>query len=118
MFVRAIVGVLVLLAAITVPLALLSANSFRSAILQQNLQEALDAEIGAIEGVELERYEIVSGGGKNQTLHLDIELKAVRQLSEQEAAGLQEQIAARLGRPVDVALSITPITRLKAPNSP
>ena len=117
-FVRAIVGVLVLLAAISVPLALLSANAFRSAILQQSLQEALDAEIGKMEGVELEMYEIVSGGGKNQTLHLDIELKAVRPLSEQEAADLQEQIAARLGHPVDLALSITPITRLKAPNSP
>jgi uncharacterized hydrophobic protein (TIGR00271 family) len=117
-FARALVGVLVLLAAISVPLAWLSVNSFRSTILQETLDRALAAEIGAMDGVALERYEMVAGKGQNQTLHLDVAVKSLRPLSEQEAADLQVQLAARLGRPVDLVLSVTPITQLKSSSGP
>ena len=117
-FVRAIVGVLVLLAAISVPLAWLSVNSVRSIALQQNIEEALAAWIGEMDGVALERYEVTAGDGKTEALRLSVEVKAARPLSEQKAAALQERIAARLGRPVDLVLSVTSITELRSPGEP
>jgi uncharacterized hydrophobic protein (TIGR00271 family) len=117
-FARAIVGVLVLLVAISVPLAWLSVNTFRSTNLQENVDKALAAEIGAMDGVALERYAIVADEGKNQALHLDVAVKALRPLSEQEAADLQERIAARLRRPVNLVLSVTLITQLRPPSGP
>jgi uncharacterized hydrophobic protein (TIGR00271 family) len=117
-FARAIVGVLVLLVAISVPLAWLSVNTFRSTNLQENVDKALAAEIGAMDGVALERYAIVADEGKNQALHLDVAVKALRPLSEREAADLQERIAARLRRPVNLVLSVTLITQLRPPSGP
>jgi uncharacterized membrane protein len=117
-FARAIVGVLVLLVAISVPLAWLSVSSFRSTILQENVDQALAAGIAALDGVTLERYDMVAGGGKNQALHLNVEVNATHPVSEQAAADLQKQLATRLGRPVDLVLSITHITQLKPPGGP
>jgi uncharacterized hydrophobic protein (TIGR00271 family) len=111
-FGRGILGVLVLLVVVSVPLSLLSIDSFRSAALQHSLQDTLAAEIDTLEGIELETFEIVDGHRRDQTLHLEVEVSALRPVSDQEAADLQEQLSSRLGRPVDLVLSITSITQL------
>jgi len=120
-FGRGIVGIFVLLIAVSVPLTLLSIHSFRSAALQQSVQEAVVSEIGAMEGVELEAWKIAADGqgtvaSDHEGLPLEIEVSATRPVSDQQAADLQERLARRLGRPVDLVLSVIPVTRLNPEN--
>jgi uncharacterized hydrophobic protein (TIGR00271 family) len=115
-FGRGIVGIFVLLVAVSVPLTLLSIDAFRSAALQQSAQEAVVYEIGAMEGVELEAWKIVAdpdSADGQEGLPLEVEVSAMRTLSDQEAADLQERLSGRLGRPVDLVLSVIPVTRLE-----
>jgi uncharacterized hydrophobic protein (TIGR00271 family) len=111
-FGRGILGVLVLLVVVSVALSLLSIDSFRSATLQHSLRGTLDAEIGQMEGVELETFAIADGYRQDQVLRLEVEVSALRPISAQEAADLQEALSSDLGRPVDLMLSITSITQL------
>jgi uncharacterized membrane protein len=117
-FGRGILGVLVLLVLVSVPLTLLSIDSFRSAALQQNLQKALATEIDEMEGVELEAFAVEADDGRDMPLRLLVEVSALRTVSAQETRDLQDRVAARLDRPVRLLLSITSITQLDSGQSP
>jgi uncharacterized membrane protein len=115
-FGRGILGVLVLLVLVSVPLTVLSIDSFRSTALQEDLQKALAAEIDQMEGVELEAFGVEADEGRGLPLRLLVEVSALRSLSDQEALDLQDELALRLGRPVHLVLSITSITQLDPEN--
>jgi uncharacterized membrane protein len=109
-FGRGIAGVLLLLVAVSIPLSLLTLNAFRSTLLREAIDKVVSEEVGMLEGVELDAWEIISGPG--ETLRLAVHAWAVHPVSHREMVDLQERVTRRLDRPLGLVLSITPITAL------
>jgi hypothetical protein len=107
-----ILGVIVLLVALTVPLGILTAQSVRQAILNRQLTNAIDSEMAAMTGVELENWEVVPSQPSDHTIHLQIVVRSSRTITYQEVVDLQERVAGRLQRAVALQLSVIPTTRL------
>jgi uncharacterized hydrophobic protein (TIGR00271 family) len=107
-----ILGIIAVLVALTVPLGILTAQSVRQAILNRQLTEAIDTEVGALTGVELESWQVVPAPPGDHTIHLEIVVRSSRSVTYQEVVDLQEQVAKRLQRPVALQLSVIPTTRL------
>jgi uncharacterized hydrophobic protein (TIGR00271 family) len=114
-FGRTVTGVIVLLLAVSVVLTVLTIDSARSKSLNHEIARILDAEVGAMEGVELDTWEVEQGAGA--VLSLYVRVHATREVSHQDIVDVQERVTARLGRPVALELAVTPITRL-APSVP
>ena len=117
-FSQGMIGTLALLVIVSGFLTVLTIDSIRQNQLQGRLQTALSAEIDEMTGVELASWTM--GEKRGRTLYLEIEVRAVRAVSHQEAVDLQERVAAHLRQPVALALSVTSITRLDplAPPAP
>jgi uncharacterized hydrophobic protein (TIGR00271 family) len=109
-FGRGVLGVLVLLIAVSIPLSLLTAASVRSNSLNRALQEALTAETSEMPGILLEGWHILSQDA--EVLRLEVQVRASRPVSRQDVADLQERVALHLQRPVALVLSVIPITQL------
>jgi uncharacterized hydrophobic protein (TIGR00271 family) len=107
-FGRSMIGVIALLVVVSTTLTILTVRSIRSAALTTAVQEALSAEIAQMEGIELNTWTTKSDSGA--TLHLQVQVQAVREMSQQEVLGLQERITDRLERPVALTLSVVPVT--------
>jgi uncharacterized hydrophobic protein (TIGR00271 family) len=109
-FGRSMLGVILLLVAVSVTLSVLTVSSLRSAWLRREIDVVLEAETRAIPGVELDTWDMLTGEGS--TLQLEVRVKAMGQVSHQQIVGLQKRVAERLGRPVALALSVIPVTQL------
>jgi uncharacterized hydrophobic protein (TIGR00271 family) len=119
-------GTIMLLAALTVPLALLSRQVVRQAILHEELSQAIRAEVATLNldgvermgRVELDDWQELESDGETVRLHLW--LRSPWAISYQEVVDLQEGLASRLGRSIELQLSVIPTTHLhaKAPPTP
>jgi uncharacterized hydrophobic protein (TIGR00271 family) len=109
-FAGGVVGVVVLLLAVTVPLGALTLNSIREAAFNRTLETVLEEEIAAMDRVELLDWSITQDD--SETLHLELEVRASRQPSHQSVVDLQKRVASRLQRTVALRLTVIPITQL------
>ncbi len=110
-FQRGAVWLLALLAVLSALLGILTVNSLRQAAFERAVQEVLAAEITAREGWELADWQIASR--EDDTLHLEIHIRASRQVLYQEMAHLQARLAERLQQPVALLFTVMPTTRLE-----
>ncbi len=112
-FGRGMIGILGLLTVLIAALAALTVHSLHTNALHRALQEALDAEVATMTGVELEEWRITAQEG--EVIHLEVSVRATHPLRHDDVRKLQERIAARLQRPVALTLSIVPVTRMQTP---
>lgn len=110
---RGVRSVAVLLLLVTLPLGLLTHQSLQEVRLRENIEATLQQEIAQETGAQLVSWQM-QGEAPDGTLHLDVTIRTLHSLSYQDAKLLQEQIAARLERPVALALSMVPTARLQA----
>jgi uncharacterized membrane protein len=110
-FGRSVIGVVVLLLAVSVVLTVLTVSSIRGTLLSSEIERVLDAETHAIEGVELDTWGMDDEDGA--TLRLYVRVRATGTVSRQDIIDMQERVAARLGRPIALRLSVTPVTQLE-----
>lgn len=110
-FQRGVVWMLALLAVLSALLGILTVNSLRQAAFKKAVQEVLTAEIAAREGWELADWQMT--GQENETLHLEVYIRASRQVPHQEMAELQTRLAERLQKPVALLLTVIPTTWLE-----
>jgi uncharacterized hydrophobic protein (TIGR00271 family) len=108
-FGRGFAGVLVLLILVSIALTALTVDSVRTASQRRTLQAALSTEIGQMDGVMLETWEIEKD---DETLRVQVAVKALHPISYSEADDLQQRVSLRLRRPVVLVLSVTQVTRL------
>ena len=113
MFSRSALGVAAMLVAVSIALTVLTVDLVRLTSLERQVLEALTAEMGAIEGLDLGSWQMADG--RQGALQLRVQVQAAREISERDALELQERVAARLGRPVELALSVVPVTHLRPP---
>jgi uncharacterized hydrophobic protein (TIGR00271 family) len=109
-FGRSMIGVAVLLLAVSITLTVLTVDWIRSTSLDRAIQESLSVEVGALGGVQLEGWEIIEDS--ETTLRLQVQVRATHNISYQDVVELQERVATRMRRPVALALSVIPVTRL------
>lgn len=115
-FGRSMVGVLALLLVVSTTLTVLTVSSVRSAASTAAVQDALVAEMYHVEGIELSTWTIRSDSGS--TLHLQVQVQASREMSQQEILGLQAGLTGRLQRPVALTLSVIPVTHYEPLSTP
>ena len=104
------IGILALLGTVSILLTALTVDTVLKNRLHQSIQSALDAEISEMDNVDLHNWHMNQDRGKD--LHLEVEVRAARPVSHQEAVELQGRVAARLRRPVALVLLVTDITHL------
>lgn len=109
-FAGGVVGVVVLLLAVTVPLGVLTVNSLHDAAFNRTLETVLEEEIGVMDKIELLDWQITEDDG--ETLHLALGVRTPRQPSHQSVVDLQKRVAGRLQRAVALRLTVIPITQL------
>lgn len=109
-FQQGVLGIGVLLVAVSVPLAALTVESVRAGILDRQVSRAVQAEVETMDGVELADWAIVPGD--DNSLHLEVRVRAARTLTYRETLDLQERLAGQLQRPVALLLTVIPATRL------
>jgi uncharacterized hydrophobic protein (TIGR00271 family) len=106
-----VLGIVLLLVAVTVPLGTLTFESLREASLNRQIERVLAEEIAAMQGVdwdgEWQRIELPDG-----TLQLDLAVRSRRSVSHSEVVDLQEEVANKLQRSVALRLDVIPSTRL------
>ena len=106
-----VLGIVLLLVAVTVPLGTLTFESLREAALNRRIENVLRDEIAAMQGVdwdgEWERAVLEDG-----TLQLDLAVRSRRSVSHSEVVDLQEQVASSLQQSVALRLDVIPSTRL------
>ena len=113
-------GTVLLLMAVTIPLALLSSQVVRQALFHEKLSRAIQEEVAAmnLEGVErLGRVELDSWQQletDGETIRLQLWLRSPWAISYREVVQLQEGLASRLSRPIELQLSVIPTTHLDA----
>jgi uncharacterized hydrophobic protein (TIGR00271 family) len=110
-FGRSMVGLLILLGIVSTILTLLTINTLLEHRTHQQLQTTIGTELEAMSGVELANWHIT--GEEGETLHLSIEVRAVRPITYQETVDLQDRIEIKLGRPVALRLSVTQVSQLE-----
>jgi len=105
-------GTILLLAAVTVALGILTGQSVRQAILERALDRAVRAEVAALHEVELVDWTLLPAEGGDDTLRLEVQVRSPRDVTHAEAVELQEQVAGRVQRPLALLLSVVPMARL------
>ncbi len=100
-------GMLVLI--VTIPLVVLTARVVDQAELTRKARAAVTTELQSLSDTQLVefRQEI-----QDDVLHLQVTLRASRQLTYQQVVELQSAIATRLQRPVSLQLIVVPTTKL------
>ncbi|MFC2037923.1 DUF389 domain-containing protein [Chloroflexota bacterium] len=118
-FQRGMVGTVLLLAAVTILLGILSVQSLRESAVNRALNQALEREIGAMYRVELESWEIVPAEDGDETVRVLVWVRSPRDVAYQEVVGLQERLesplarlAGQLNKQVVLVLSVIPTTQL------
>ena len=110
-FRRGVIGSLLLLVAVSVPLGILSVRSVREATLNRQVSQALNDEIGDLQGVDWDSdWEMTVE--EDGTLRLEVIVRSRRTVGHKEVVELQERLATRLQRPVALLLSVIPATSL------
>jgi uncharacterized hydrophobic protein (TIGR00271 family) len=112
-----VISTALLLMAVSLPLGWLTVNSLSSAALNRTIQAVLAEEIGDMHRVELVAWEkrapvLEEAVTDVETIHLEVQVRAVRTISHGEAVELQKSVAGRLQRPVALVLTVIPITQL------
>jgi uncharacterized hydrophobic protein (TIGR00271 family) len=107
-----VIGTVLLLAAVTIPLGILTAQSVRQAYANRAIDQAIREEVSAISSVELVDWVLLPGEGDDNTLRLEVRVRSPRTVTHAEAVELQEKVAGRLQQPVALLLSVIPTTRL------
>ncbi|MGD2206033.1 MAG: DUF389 domain-containing protein, partial [Anaerolineae bacterium] len=107
-----VLGTVLLLVAVTIPLGLLTAQSVKDVILKRELERAIKNEVAAMSRVELNEWEMLPTVDSDETLRLEIQVRSPRTIAHREVVQLQERLAGRLQRPVELLLSVIPTTRL------
>jgi len=107
---RGMRGVALLFLAITVPLALLTRQSIAQNHFEQAVATALYAEVTALPGGELVKWDYVK---EEELLQLSVTIRVLQTLTYTEARELQEQIAGRLDLPVALSLDMVPAKRMR-----
>lgn len=113
-----VLGTVLLLIAVTIPLAVLSGHSLRQVILNEKLRQAISSEVramsreelGSMGRVELDDWQRLEDNG--ETIRLQVWVRSPRAVSHREVVQLQERLAGRLQQPVALLLTVIPTTRL------
>jgi len=105
-------GTVLLLTVVTTLLAILTLRSLQDAALNRAISRAIEVEIGAMDRVDLEEWNLLQTEDDGDTLRLQIWVRSPRQVQHSEVVALQEQLAGRLQLPVELQLSVIPTTRL------
>jgi len=105
-----VLGTVVLLIAVSTALGILTINSLREAAFQRAVQTALTEEVATMGQSELADWQITADD--DETVHLEIHVRATRPVLYQETVDLQARVALRLQRPVALALTVIPVTQL------
>jgi uncharacterized hydrophobic protein (TIGR00271 family) len=106
-----VIGTILLLVAVTIPLGLLTAQSWRDAALSRRIETALHDGLDNIEYVQwdgLWDMEELEDG----TIVLEVVERSWRTVPHSEVVELQELIAGKIQRPVSLRLSVILTTRL------
>lgn len=109
-FGQGMVGVLILLLVVSTILTTLTVDSILETRVNRQVENALRAEMAGMPGLELDGWRVLDGG--NEAVRLEVTVRSTQPLSQQEAIDLQERVAANLGYPVSLVLSVTYVTRL------
>ncbi|MHB0857094.1 MAG: DUF389 domain-containing protein [Anaerolineae bacterium] len=108
-----VAGTLVLLGAVTLVLGTLTVKTIQSATLERRIERALQQGVSALddEQVLLSGWRLVDRQG--DVLHLSATLETTRDLSRDDARGLQRVLALELNRPVSLSLIELPTERFE-----
>jgi uncharacterized hydrophobic protein (TIGR00271 family) len=109
---RGLIGITVLLAIISVVLAVLTTNSLRVTGQERAIQRALVESTADLPTTEVVQWEWVDRA--SPVIYLEVILQSTQEMSREEALELQRDIAAELERPVALRLSVIPTQRLPA----
>ncbi len=106
-----VVGTVLLLVVVSIPLGLLTVKSLRDASLTRRIEAALQEGLDSIENVswdgELDMTELDDG-----TIQLEVVVRCSRTVRHGEVVDLQEQVAGRIQRPIELRLSVILTTQL------
>jgi hypothetical protein len=109
-FAGGVASVAILLLAVTIPLGVLTVDTVREADFNHTLEQVLEEETAATNGVELVDWRVDQDS--DETLELEVSVRAARQPSYQQVIDLRNRIAFRLQRTVALRLTVIPITQL------
>lgn len=102
-----------LFVAVAVVLGVLTASSIRTAALRDRVDRSLDTQVSLL-GPDVAlvdwRLEQTHGGA----YEVEVTVQATRGITPEEAAKIQGQLAVELQRPVSIAMTVLPATRLDA----
>ncbi|WP_423226599.1 DUF389 domain-containing protein [Candidatus Amarolinea aalborgensis] len=107
---RGLLGALMLLAAVTVILGILTTQTLRVVRLDRAIDAAIQAELEILPDTEL--VEVRRSQTDDGVLHLAVTLRSVHQFPHETALTFQRDIATRLQQPVALLLNVIPATRL------
>ena len=110
LFSRSARGILVMILLISIPLAVVTVQQLDQQRMQEAIKQSLHAEMGVLPDVALRdwSYKVVDG-----TVQLELEVESEEPISHNDMGALQENLADRLGQPVEITLKIFPVTRLQ-----
>ena len=106
-FSRGMAGTLLLLLVVSVTLTVLTVQSIRETLIDRGIEKALAAELTAMDGIEIDRWEAEQDA--EGWLSLQVHVHAVRTFSHQDVLDLQERISAHLHRPVLLTLFVSSV---------
>jgi uncharacterized hydrophobic protein (TIGR00271 family) len=113
-FSRGLIGILLLLLAVSIPLTVLTVNTTRQTALQSDIQGALDAATARMPDVELIGWTLaeVQGGA----LALEVEVRGPPTLSDEQGQAIRAAIEARVSRPFSLDVLTTAAQRWTCPD--
>ncbi len=103
---------LVILTAITIPLALVFIDSVRASTTEQTINRTLAAEFDGRNGVEVVKFDFTDLG---PSLQIEITVNASTAIDEPLARALQESLQQALARPIALTLISVPIMEIRLP---
>jgi uncharacterized hydrophobic protein (TIGR00271 family) len=102
---------LLLILAVSIPLALVTARQVRQLQIKRAIETEMQAELRTRSAIKLRTWHYQEQG---QLLNLDIEIEAQEPISMEQAADMQMGLAQRLQRPVALTLKTIPSIHLPA----
>jgi uncharacterized hydrophobic protein (TIGR00271 family) len=106
-----VVGTALLLVAVTIPLGVLTVQSWRDAVLSRKIEASLHEGLDSIEYVHWDglwqMQELEDG-----TIQLEVVVRSDRNVPHSDVVDLQELISGKIQRPVSLRLSVILTTRL------
>ncbi len=103
-------AILLMILLISIPLAVVTVRQIKQQRVDSAIRSALQREIKKLPNVNLRDWSYrVSDGG----YELELEVETEEPLSHGDVGTLQEHLAERLGKPVEITLKIIPVIRLE-----